>query len=106
MTFTEKMTEQARKMGKRLVLPESTEPRTLQAARIIADKKIAAEVVLVGKSTAIAKAAEGAGVSLSGLKIIDPSESSRLDAYATEYFELRKHKGLSQEDAKSCSGER
>ena len=48
MTFTEKMTEKARSMGKSLVLPESTEPRTLKAARIVIDEKIAKSVYLVG----------------------------------------------------------
>ena len=100
MTFTEKMTEKARTMGKTLVLPESTEPRTLKAARIITDGKIAKMVILVGNTDAVAKAAVDAGVSLKGMTVIDPAVSANLEAYAAEYHELRKHKGVSLEDAR------
>ncbi len=100
MTFTEKMTEKARNMGKTLVLPEGTEPRTMKAARIITDEKIAKMVTLVGKTDAVAKAAEDAGISLSGITVVNPAESPKLDVYAAEYHELRKHKGVSLEDAR------
>lgn len=100
MTFTEKMTEKARKMGKTLVLPEGTEPRTLKAARIVTDQKIAKKVFLIGETDAVTKAASDAGVNLEGITIVTPSESPNLDAYAAEYHELRKHKGVSPEDAR------
>lgn len=100
MTFTEKMTEKARSMGRTLVLPESTEPRTLKAARIVADQKIASRVLLVGRPDSIRKAADDTGVSLSGIEIVDPAASDRLDAYADEYHELRRHKGLSADEAR------
>lgn len=100
MTFTEKMTEKARTMGKSLVLPEGTEPRTIKAARIVADQKIASRITLVGKPEAVSKAAEDAGIALNGIEIVDPSTSDKLDSYAAEYHELRKHKGLSLEEAR------
>ena len=100
MTFTEKMIGKARSMGKTLVLPESTEPRTLRAARIVCDEKIAKTVFLVGKPDTITKAAGDAGVSLDGITIVDPAASPNLEAYASEYHELRKHKGLSFDDAR------
>jgi phosphate acetyltransferase len=101
MTFTEKMTEKARSMGKTLVLPEGTESRTLRAARIVTDQKISSKVTLLGETGAVNKAAEDAGVSLDGIAIVDPASSPSLDAYADEYHELRKHKGLSLEDARN-----
>lgn len=100
MTFTEKMTEKARSMGKTLVLPEGTESRTLRAARIVTDQKISSKVTLLGETGAVNKAAEDAGVSLDGIAIVDPASSPSLDAYADEYHELRKHKGLSLDDAR------
>lgn len=100
MTFTEKMIGKARSIGKTLVLPESTEPRTLRAARIVCDEKIAKTVFLVGKPDTVAKAAEDAGVSLVGITVVDPAASPNLEAYASEYHELRKHKGLSLDDAR------
>jgi len=100
MTFTEKMTEKARNMGKTLVLPEGTETRTLKAARIVTDRGIAKMVTLVGETGAVTAAAEDAGISLKGITVINPAESPDLDAYAAEYHELRKHKGVSLEDAR------
>ncbi len=99
MSFVTDMKEQAIKMQKKLVLPEGTEPRTLEAARIVMDEKIVSEVFLIGAEDAIASAASAAGVSLDGLTVIDPEKSELAEAYGKEYYELRKHKGLSEEDA-------
>lgn len=99
MSFVEEMKAKAVKMGKKLVLPEGTEPRTIEAARIIKDEKIASEVILVGISREIEKAAESLGVNLSGITISDPEKSDKLEIYGKEYLELRKHKGLNEEDA-------
>jgi phosphate acetyltransferase len=100
MTFTEKMIEKARSMSRTLVLPESTEPRTLKAARFITDERIAANVFLVGNSGEINRAAADSGVSLEGIEIVDPQVSSDLETFASEYHALRKHKGLSLEEAR------
>ena len=99
MSFVKNMKEQAIKMQKKLVLPEGTEPRTLQAARTVKDEKIVSEVFLIGPEKAIASAASSEGVSLEGLTIIDPEKSDLAAAYGQEYFELRKHKGLTEEKA-------
>ncbi|MCK5736358.1 MAG: phosphate acetyltransferase, partial [Spirochaetaceae bacterium] len=82
MTFTEKMTEKARKMGKTLVLPEGTESRNLKAARIVTDQKIAKMVILVGKTDEVNKAAADAGISLDGITVVNPAESPDLESYA------------------------
>ena len=101
MSFVEDMKSQAQIMQKKLVLPEGTEPRTLQAARIAVDEKIVSEVFLIGGEDAISSAASSAGVSLDGLTIIDPDKSELAEGYAQEYYELRKKKGISLEDAAS-----
>ena len=46
MTFAEKMKSKAQELQKPLVLPEGTEPRTIGAARIILDEKIASQVYM------------------------------------------------------------
>lgn len=99
MTFPELMISKAVNMAKKLVLPEGTEPRTVQAARIILDKKIAREVYLVGKETEIRKIAETEGVKLEGITLINPEDSEYMDSFRNEYFELRKHKGITIDDA-------
>ncbi len=105
MTFPEQMINKAVRMAKKLVLPEGTEPRTVQAARIILDKKIAKEVFLVGDETEIRKIAEEKGVNLSGITLVNPETSQNLKSFRDEFFELRKHKGISLEEAeKSIKG--
>ena len=95
MSFPETMINKAKVMGKKLVLPEGTEPRTLAAARIILDKGIASEVFLVGAVNEIKTAAAENNVDLSGFTLIDPSDSDLLSEFVEEYYELRKHKNIS-----------
>lgn len=100
MDFVKDMREKARSMQKRLTLPEGTEPRTIKAARLIVDEGIAASVTLIGSAAEVTAVAKREGVLLDGIEVIDPKTSSRLDAYATEYYQLRKHKGMTPEQAK------
>lgn len=99
MTFAEKMKNQARSAQKTLVLAEGTELRTIQAARRIVDEKLAKEVILVGNAEDIAKASASVSTSLEGIKIVNPVETPDRKAFAHEYYELRKHKGMTEEEA-------
>lgn len=84
----------------RLVLPEGTEERTLKAARSIVDEKLVSELFLIGSDDAVSTAASKAGVKLDGIKIIDPKKSEWLDSFAESYYEKRKAKGMTLEQAK------
>ena len=106
MGFSEMMQEKARAAQKKLVLAEGDEPRTIQAARIIVDKKIAKEVTLVGKPDAIQKVAKEVKTDLAGITLADPEASALLGEFAEEYFQLRKHKGVDQAKAKEMMSER
>lgn len=99
MSFIENMMQKAYHAENTLVLPEGTEPRTLQAARTIADKKIAKSVILLGEKKSVEEAAQKLGVDLKGLVLIDPTKMSNRDSYAQEYYQLRKHKGMTLETA-------
>lgn len=99
MTFAEKMKAQAIAAKKSLVLPEGLEPRTVKAARMILDQKIASSVTLVGNVDAVKANADKLGVDLKGINIVDPLTSDKRAAYANEYYELRKHKGMTPEQA-------
>lgn len=99
MTFAEKMKGLAKDAHKHLVLPEGLEPRTVRAARIIADEGIAASVTLIGNEAEVRANAEKLGVSLEGIEVCDPEKSNKLAEFAKEYYELRKHKGMTEEQA-------
>lgn len=83
---------------KKIVLPEGDEIRTVEAASIIKKEGIA-EPVLIGNPDKINAVAKEIGVSLEGIAIEDPDTSAKTEEYAKALYELRKAKGLSEEDA-------
>jgi phosphate acetyltransferase len=101
MDFVKEMRAKAASLKKRLVLPEGTEGRTIRAARILVDEGLAAAVTLVGGEEAVQAAAGKEGVNLAGILIVHPGSSAFLETYAGEYYELRKHKGMTPEQAKT-----
>jgi len=91
--FRFQVVEKARRLNKRIVLPEGNEPRTIQAAVICAQKGIA-RCVLLGRREEILHVAEAHAITLpDGVEILEPE---RVRArYVAPMVELRKHKGLS-----------
>jgi len=100
MNFVMEMKAKAISAPRRLVLPEGTEPRIIRAARTLIDERIAASVTLLGKIAEIQDAARTEGVDLNGIQITSPGADHNLSAYAQEYYELRKQKGMTQEQAR------
>lgn len=92
--FRYQLTELARQAGKRIVLPEGDEPRTVKAASICAERGIA-HCVLLGNPDEIHRVAAVQGVTLGdGIEIIDP-EVAR-EKYVARLVELRKSKGMTE----------
>jgi phosphate acetyltransferase len=85
----------ARKSKKRIVLPESYEPRTLQAVKNCHEQGIA-DCVLIGDADKINKVAEQNGITLPTSVEIIQSNESKERAYIDHLMMLRKHKGLSE----------
>jgi len=100
MNFVVEMKNKAVSAPKRLVLPEGTEPRVIRAARIITDERIAASVTLLGKKSDVQEAARTEGIDLDGINIISPEIDPKLGKYAEIFYELRKAKGMTAEQAK------
>lgn len=96
--FRYKLTELARAAHKRIALPEGDEPRTVCAAAAVARQGIATPV-LFGKKDAILAVAAEKGVTLGdGVEFIDPEEVR--ENYVARLVELRKKKGLTEEQAR------
>jgi len=101
MDFVSMMKSKAASSLKRLVLPEGKEERTIRAARIIVNEKLAASVTLLGNTADIQEIASSQGIDLDGIAVVNPgSDSSELNKYADIFYELRKNKGMTQEQAK------
>ncbi|STD42767.1 Phosphate acetyltransferase [Edwardsiella tarda] len=92
--FRYELTELARKAGKRIVLPEGDEPRTVKAAAICAERGIA-QCVLLGNPDDIQRVAAAQGVTLGdGIEIVDPAAVR--EKYVPRLVELRKSKGMTE----------
>ena len=103
MGLFETLTSRAKDSRQRIVLPEGTEPRTLTAAdRIIADG--IADIILIGNpAEVLAKAAELNLANIANATIVDPADEKVIDKYAPIFFELRKSKGISMEEARKTT---
>lgn len=89
----------ATKLGKTIVLPEGDEPRVAKAAEIITKRGIAKVILLGDKDMIIEKT----GIDDTGITIINPSKSPMLKQYADYLYELRKSKGMTQEQSLELS---
>ena len=99
MDLLDKIKSKARTYNKRIVLPEGLEERTLQAAdKIIGDG--IAKVILLGDKERINAEAEKMHLeNISSAILVDPMDHEKKDEYIKLMVELRKHKGLTLDDA-------
>ena len=94
MSFLETMLARAKADKQTIVLPEGNDPRTLEAAeKLIAHD--ACNVIVLGCEEEL----KAGGRELRGVRIIDPETSDLREKFATRLYELRKHKGMTPEDA-------
>lgn len=97
--------DRAAGLRKRIALPEGEDERTIRAAAWLAEREIV-RPVLIGREVAIRAAAASSGITLpASVRVVDPAASERTQAYAQAYFNRRKHKGVSYEDALAAAHE-
>lgn len=99
MTLLESLKAKAKANPKRIVLPEGEEPRTVKAAVQILNEKLA-QVVLVGNRAKIEAVAKDQGVDVANVPSVDPLNSPKFEEYAQAYYEVRKAKGVTIEQAR------
>ena len=97
MGFSADLLSRARALKRVVVLPESDDERVLKAASKVLEID-GAKIILLGKKDEIL--ARGGSLDLSGAQFIDISTSEYFDDFASTLFELRKAKGMSQDEAK------
>jgi phosphate acetyltransferase len=97
LNFLEKISERAKNDIKTIVLPESSDIRTIKAAALVQQKGIA-NIVLVGKEKNILSLA--GDLDISKARIVDPETSPDFEKYADAFYELRKAKGMTHEKAR------
>ncbi|WP_235849658.1 phosphate acetyltransferase [Mycolicibacterium doricum] len=97
--FTYQLLDRARADRKRIVLPEGDDDRILKAAGRLLARGVADLTILGEEARVRARAAE-LGVDLSAAAVLDPRTSDLCDRFAEQYAELRKHKGVTVEQAR------
>jgi phosphate acetyltransferase len=100
MNIVEQFAEKAKQLKKRVVYPEGEEPRSILAAKRVVGESIA-QVTLVGDTEKIATLAKEHGLDLGKCTVSDPNRSPLLADFANEFFELRKAKGITGEQAET-----
>ncbi len=96
----ESIKSRAARLGKHIVLPEGEDARVVAAAAAAVKEGIA-KVTLLGDPEQIK--ADNPGVDLAGVTIINPKTSEKHAEYANILYELRKAKGMTQEDAEKLA---
>lgn len=101
-TFIKDVLARAKQHYKTIVLPEGEDLRVLKAAHIINKDKIC-KIIILGDEAQIKADFAKNGWDLSGIELINPATSPRLEEYASLLFELRKSKGMTEEEAQKTA---
>ena len=96
--FINDVLAKAKQHYKTIVLPEGEDLRVLQAAHTINKDKIC-KIILLGDEAQIKEEKKKNGWDINGIEIINPNTSPKLKEYANMLYEMRKAKGMSEEDA-------
>lgn len=96
MGFIDEIKAKAKTNKKTIVLPETMDHRTFEAAEKILKEGIA-NIVLIGSPEEVK--ANGEGFDLTGAKIVDPHTDENRQKYIDKFVELRAKKGMTPEKA-------
>lgn len=99
MELLNQIKEKARSRNKKIVLPESHDERVLKAAEMLTKEKIC-KVITLGNPSKVNEDAKKLGVDLTGVEIADHLTHPKFDEFSNIYYELRKKKGMTPEQAK------
>jgi phosphate acetyltransferase len=97
--MNKKIREKAKKLFKKVILPEGQDIRTIQAAEVLLKEGIA-QPIIVGNPNTILDDAKKNNVDLNKIEIVDPDSFKERDKFIDEYYHLREKKGITYEQAK------
>jgi phosphate acetyltransferase len=98
LMFEYELIERARSARQQIVLPEGNEERILRASEMLLRRGVA-DITLLGDEALIRSHIATLGLNLEQVRIINPLTSPWLEDYAATYFELRRHKGITPDNA-------
>ncbi len=101
MPLVPKLIERLQRHPKRIVFPEGSDPRIIQAARQWVTRRMGVPILL-GDRTAIKGAAAKLDINLEGMRLIEPERSEDFTTFAAEFAKLRRDKGLTPDEARAA----
>lgn len=96
--FEYELIERAKADRQHIVLPEGEEERILRASEILLRRGVV-DITVLGNPEEIKNKTGTLGINLDGIQIIDPLTSELHSDFARTYYEMRKHKGISEKMA-------
>lgn len=99
MSFIDSIKDRAKKNIKTIILTESEDVRVLEAAAKVKEEKFA-NVILIGNENDATELATRNNIDITGIQIINPETSEKYEEYVNAFYELRKAKGITLEQAK------
>ncbi|WP_136809403.1 phosphate acetyltransferase [Desulfosediminicola flagellatus] len=97
--FESQLLQRAKADKQHIVLPEGETDRILQAAEVLLRREVV-DLTLLGNEDRIKERISSLGLHLDNAQIIEPGISSRFDDYAETYYDLRKAKGITRDNAR------
>ncbi|VXD15453.1 Phosphate acetyltransferase [Planktothrix serta PCC 8927] len=97
--FEYELVARAKKQRQHIVLPEGTEERILKASEILLRRGVV-DITLLGNPEEIREKSTSLGLKLEGVNIVNPLTSPWYEDYAQTYYELRKHKKITEDCAR------
>jgi phosphate acetyltransferase len=102
--FESQLLQRAKINRRHIVLPEGEEIRILKAAEILLRREVV-DLTLLGRPEKIRERCRSLGLHLEGVTVIDPRSSARFEEYAQTYYELRRDKGITLDNARDIMGD-
>lgn len=103
--FEYNLIQRARKEKQHIVLPEGDEDRILKAAEMLLNREVA-EITLLGSIAKIREKIDHLGLRMNSVNIIEPEKSDWFETFAADYYDLRRHKGITIENARDMIRDR
>ncbi|MBA3262083.1 MAG: phosphate acetyltransferase [Thermoleophilaceae bacterium] len=104
LMFEYELIERAKESRQHIVLPEGNDERVLRAAEILQRRGVV-ELTLLGRAAEVRTRSAALGLDLADAVVIDPLDSPLRTEYAHAYYELRRHKGITEEAAFDMLGD-
>lgn len=98
MRFLDKVIQKASSLNKTVILGEGSDPRMLEAAKVITEKK-AARIIVLGDKDQIFRDLKKMGASTDEIRIVDPKTDEKREEYVQKFYEIRKARGMTPEAA-------